>query len=684
MLQTDRQLLSFFRGSLLFFGGLTVGSTVQFDRYILESEYYDIYSAVGPVIYFGWAVSIGLGLVLILTWTKYADWLVGQARRFLTWFDRQKRGFHWLAAVFGVVLPLVLIGNQFYCEYKLIRVCGFFSAPMLRFFFLGAGALALFLSLRKIRPEIGEWMGFVFSVLLVGFVLDVVFIFNSVSDYPLSLGWSETSRYYWASLFWAEKVYGFDLPWTVYHPSRYMLQSIPFILPGSSLWLHRLWLALLWFVLTGAAAFVLVGRWLKAGSLRWLIAGLWVYLYLRQGPVRFNLLPSLIILFWGFDKERYWKSMGVVLAASVWAGISGINWIPIPGLIAAVLYYLEAAVNDDRLVSWKYFFRSFLFFVVGSLAGAGAFYGYILLSGNQDVGQFGSAFSSALIWGRLWPTASFKPGVLPGVLMVTLPLLFLGVRRMLKDKKAWHGLRILGIGAVTLVLLIAGLVVSVKIGGGTNLHNLDAYMTVVLLFGGYAVFDRYGREGDGEKSGVQDKPLNLFLGCVMLIPAVWVIYFEPIVKFPSEVEARTAFTQIDTIVGAAVENGQEVLFISERQLVMFDMLAVEVPLVQEYEKITLMEMAMSGNQVYLDAFYQDIREQRFGVIIVNPMQMSLRDVSQDTLAAENNVWVLKVSRPVRCAYENIYTSLEAGVQILVPKEEIRCLYGADLLGIGDD
>jgi len=41
-----------------------------------------------------------------------------------------------------------------------------------------------------------------------------------------------------------------------------------------------------------------------------------------------------------------------------------------------------------------------------------------------------------------------------------------------------------------LVLLAGGLVVSTKIGGGSNLHNLDAYLTLLLVVGGWCYYTR--------------------------------------------------------------------------------------------------------------------------------------------------------------------------------------------------
>ena len=62
-----------------------------------------------------------------------------------------------------------------------------------------------------------------------------------ITTYPFSLGWSEASRYYYASTFLAEKVYGAWTPPSVLHPSRYLMQAVPFLVSGLPIWLHRAW-----------------------------------------------------------------------------------------------------------------------------------------------------------------------------------------------------------------------------------------------------------------------------------------------------------------------------------------------------------------------------------------------------------------------------------------------------------
>jgi len=53
-----------------------------------------------------------------------------------------------------------------------------------------------------------------------------------------------------------------------------------------------------------------------------------------------------------------------------------------------------------------------------------------------------------------------------------------------------------------------------------------------------------------------------------------------------------------------------------------------VPLVPDYELVTLMEMAMSGNMGYLDQFYADLHRQRFALIIARRQGTGIQ--SEDT------------------------------------------------------
>jgi hypothetical protein len=293
------------------------------------------------------------------------------------------------------------------------------------------------------------------------------------------------------------------------------------------------------------------------------------------------------------------------------------------------------------------------------------------LSGNESVDQFSSPFTSALLWNRLWPNPSFPLGIVPGILIVSLPLLILVVWKVSRALHEWHYFRLLGLATIGVVLLIGGLVVSVKIGGGTNLHNMDAFMVILMVVGVYLAFDRHAKEPDaGYQQAWEIPPFLLTL--IVLVPIVFALGSGGSAKSPNTERAWEVIGLIDTRIERVLRDGGEVLFISQRQLLMFNMLASAPQLVPEYEQLFLMEMAISHNRPYLEQLYQDLESQRFDLIITDPIFLVEKVEGQDPLAAENNAWLEEVAQPVLCAYGYEKTYRDVGVQVLAPRPQIIC------------
>ncbi|TAK13016.1 MAG: hypothetical protein EPO32_06570 [Anaerolineae bacterium] len=539
-----------------------------------------------------------------------------------------------------------------------------------RFWVFWLCALAGAALLHAARPSLPPLDAFLIAAVALATAHRAAVFLPEISTYPLSLGWSEVSRYYQASLYASERLYGMDLPLSITHPSRYMLQGLPFLLPGLPLWAHRAWQVFLWWSLTGLAAWGLARRLqLQSRGTHVLIAA-WAFLYLMQGAIFYNLLVAIIILLWGFDSRRYGRSLVVVLLASAWAGFSRVNWTVVPGLLAACLYYLEVPVNERRFLPWPYFWRAFAFFVAGIVAAFSAYFGYIALSGNQDVRQFGSAFTSDLLWNRLLPSPSFPLGILPGILIVLAPLVALAVWGVRRQRAAWHPIRLLGLAAVGLALFVSGLVVSVKIGGGTNLHNMDASMLLVMIAGVYVLFGRNAAEPDAAVSA----PIwpGGLLALAVMIPVALAVRTGGQWPERDHSAAQAAIADIDTRLARELRPRDEVLLISQRQLLIFDMLETDFALVPEYEQIFLMEMAISSNQAYLNQFYTDLHEQRFRFILSDRLFKREKSEDADSLAEENNAWLHNVVEPVLCAYyiEKTYSGIN--VQVLMPRAQMVC------------
>ena len=525
-----------------------------------------------------------------------------------------------------------------------------------------------------------------------------------ISSSPFTLSWSEASRYYYASLFFSRQIYGVQIPPTVLHPSRYLMQAVPFLIHGSPIWLHRLWQVFLWIIMPLITGYVLARRLDISDRLRrWMLIAA-VFIYLGIGPVYYHLLVPVVLILWGFhslpahsSKLRFTVSLLVVLLASAWAGISRVNWFPVPSSLAVMLILLEeplqsSATTDQALKSrWKlpaatwratgwYLLRLVGWFLAGTATAFAAQVLYILWSGNR-VEQFTTSFSSSLLWHRLLPNATFPPGILPAILVVSLPLVMVTLGRLLErrsDRQSWldfHPIRLAGLVGVLGVFFAGGVIVSLKIGGGSNLHNLDAYMVILLVIASYFLFNRAkpdrnpaseppGSEAEQAKSSTISTLTNWGLALALLIASIYTLDTRPPSAAPTDPQVLSE--NLEVIATAALEarqKGGEVLFLSNRQFLTFH--NIDVPLVPDYERVFLMEVAMAGDPVYLGRFYDDLRNQRFALIVSEPLSKEEKD-GRVNFGLENNAWVKNVSRYILCYYEPIQTLKEVQVQLLAP------------------
>ncbi len=500
------------------------------------------------------------------------------------------------------------------------------------------------------------------SVLIYAVLYRISLYVPQVSDYLFSLGWSEASRYYNASLFFSRQIYGQAYPLPTLHPTRYLLQSIPFLIPGLPLWFHRLWQALLWLGLIAATAWLLARRFCpKDRALRWLTTG-WAFLFFFQGPVYYHLIVCVLLVVWGFDARRFWRSLFVVAIASVWAGISRINWFPVPGLLATLLYLIEVPKENKAL------FRYLLPPAGWALMGAGIAFAtqrlYILISGNPAE-QFSSSFSSDLLWYRLWPNVTYPSGILWALLYVSLPGLLLLLAFLIRTRRSVHPIRWLGVTAILGVFLAGGIVVSVKIGGGSNLHNLDAFLALMAVTVSAVGLGKVQMDRPEKAREFRINPV--LIGFMVLVPA-WTAILEgaPADPLPSRADQQQALQQVQQYVQITREKNEAVLFINQRHLQTFGMVP-KVALEPDYEKVFLMEMAMANDQGYLETFYQKLENHAFGLIVTEPLYINIQDRTH-AFSEENNVWMDRVVAPILKYYQPVLTLNPFGTQLLVPKE----------------
>ncbi|GAB4578783.1 MAG: hypothetical protein Fur0022_15200 [Anaerolineales bacterium] len=633
-------------------------------------------------LFMGGAGVLILTILLILTWSPWRGRLLdGLTRGGVTLARSRFLHLPLMISLPGVFLLLLLPAYPNPVGYLLDTL---FWRGFIYWLVTVAGAILL-----QIRtPAQNWWVSLGKSTLIYGVAYRVAVFLPDISNYPFTLYWSEGSRYYYASLFYSDQVYGTHATPSVLHPTRYWMQSIPFLISGLPIWVHRAWQVVLWVVTNGLAAWLVVRRiksFQVSDTLKvppYLVV-LWAFLFLFQGPIWYHLVVMVILVAWGTDTERFWKTLVVIAIASAWGGASRVNWIPFPAVMAGMIYLLEREKGTTPL--WRYLWPPVAWGLVGGMVGLLAQAGYVYWSGN-DPDQFGTAFSSALLWYRLFPSATYPLGVLPGVALTSLPVMWLAWVRLRAQGQtlgerppAWfraiHPIRWLGIAGAMGVFFAGGLVVSAKIGGGSNLHNMDGYLALLLVAVLYAIFGQVKFEPGSSALpkpafGTSEVWVAVF---VVLIPIFFALevgrsYDYDWMATPNKV--RNALESIQEMVAEATANGGEVLFISERQLLTFGL--VEAELVENYEKIFLMEMAMANHPGYLGQFEEDLRNQRFALIVTVPVQANVQDM-EDEFGEENNAWVTHVNIPLACYYQQKDRLKEVRVEVLEPREGGECL-----------
>jgi hypothetical protein len=509
-------------------------------------------------------------------------------------------------------------------------------------------------------PCITWFFAFSTAIIFQVAVYNIALYLPDISFYPFSMGWSETSRFYYPSLFMAKSIYGQAYPWPILHPSLHLALVPPYWF-NAPLWFHRFWQVVVRFLLVGLIAPALLYR-LKINNkaLNWTV-GAWIFVYLFALPLYLHLAVPVFIMLWGFSAKDDRRTWGALILAAIWSGLSRLNWYPMPGILALALYLLETPYAKR---GWRYLIKPALFFVIGTMLAFGAQRIYIALSGIPNASNFYTSLASNLLWYRLWPNEAYPLGVFFGILIFSMPLWLVIGLGVWKRHAEWHPLRLALLGLTMLVLFVGGIFVSMKIGGGTDLHNLDAYVVFLLIVSAYIFFNRHTPE-NGRPSSLVVFP---WLMAVFLIALpIWFALpgSSGFWKYDAA-EAQSTLAALQQKVNSVNAQGGEILFITQRQLISMHILT-GVKLVPEYEREELMEMAMANNEIYLNTFDADLKRHRFAAIVVDELQTNMVD-DQEAMNAENNAWTRYVAKRILCSYQLETLFAADRIAVYVPQE----------------
>ena len=639
---------------------------------------------------------------------------------------RNKLGaLRWILGAVVLILPVWIL------QYT---AWGLVLDQYLRFLIWAVAAILLGFLLTRSDEQALEWLGILSALTLISGAAVFTVSLGNVTSYPFSLGWSEGNRWWDYSILFGRDIYIYpdDKPIPVLlDVGRQFIGGIPFLIPNVTIWQARLWTGLVnvvpYFIL-GLVAFksARFNRW------QWILVSLWTMIFVLQGPIHPPLLWCAIFVAFAWGKPL-WLAVPLIFLTSYFAEVSRYTWMFAPGMWAAMLEFASAnpglseftaksaknAKGDlklgdlsglrgsmDRAV-WA---RAISVGVAGILGGYAA--PFVLpaliakvteffsegaepsivpsLGGGVTVaGVSSEAGSQELLWYRLFPNATYPEGILLGLLLAVAPLIAVLIYLSVTRRWALNFLQKLAIILPLMAFLVVGLIVSVKIGGGGDLHNMDMFI-IGLLFAGAMAWHQSGAKWilESVASPVWIRIVLLFM---VIYPAyypmkflspnrvaeedmTWVMTLADIPPqgpfpelLPYENDSDKALKDIRNAIEESAPNG-EILFIDQRQLLTFKDIT-GIPLVPEYDKKVLINEAMSASESYFQNFYRDLAAQRFSLIITNPLHERVQ-TEEDNFGEENNAWVEWVSAPVLCFYEPLETLKKVRIQLLVPKEDI--------------
>jgi hypothetical protein len=516
------------------------------------------------------------------------------------------------------------------------------------------------------------WMVLCFVIALVGLGFYIYSRIPGITNYPFTIAWSESGRIFNAYQIYAPFLSGEHLSWPWLDPGRAILDGLVLLLPSTQIWMERFWIDLLYILGALFTSLAIVRKAFSysplrnekgSGRLVWLLV-LWGMFFLLQGPVYYHVLLGVFAIPWFYNPKKPFLVLVLVIAGSIWEGLCRVNWFIMPGCVAILMYLFTVPYSGKNL--WSYLRWPLVYLVTGGLASFGTYLIFIKATGNV-IPFLDPRMHYAYFLYKLWPNDGFV-GLLPGVTLLCLPLFAVVLFAIWKYKNQLHWVRWLAIASLLILFFAGSTLVSIRAGGGYDLHNYDSLFILLFMCGCFF--------GLGAVS--QDKSVHLdnavlanypVLFCLLAVSILFA--FHPVLPTPSTNvdQSAEAIQQINTLVKQYAQTDHPILFIDERQLLVYQLISdpqIYVP----YDKIELMEMAMARNNAYSQKFSADIKDQKFSLIVSEVLPKWLKPYNKNQFERdwyENNVWVNVVSTPVLAYYTPIYTNTDLGFAIYAPK-----------------
>ncbi|HUI88714.1 MAG TPA: hypothetical protein VLX61_08285 [Anaerolineales bacterium] len=599
------------------------------------------------------AVLIGYFLVLVLAFCLFSSFHPKILNALIKL--RNRMGWlRWPAAAIIMCGPLLF--------YYLAGTRPYVTNPNIRFSFLLVELV--FISMLIWRND--QQLVCLKTILIGAFALALSSALTSqlltVTNYPFSIGWSEGDQFYVYSLVFAQRLYNSSRTIVFGSPGRYGLWGLPFLFPTLPIVVDRFWRVVLLTIPPLLVGWALTrkidNRFLRLGLALWI-----ALFFIVEAPLHPEfMLAAFLVFAFMFDPSLVVRGISLA-AASLYLGLSRYTWVPVTAcwgvLVDLILYY--------RYRSGSFVHRilpTLVLGLTGIIPGISVNYGFFVarFAGSLAVHQ-------PLLWYRLFPNATMPLGVLLGVLLYSGPLLIVLIWWITSGRWRLDWLQSLTVSIGLAGFFIAGLIVSMKIGGGADLHNMDMYLMTLILI---SVLGFYTIQPAGKISPVGwPFGIQILIALAVLTPLYGFTSFphdsayDPILDLPKPQDSQKALGDIQNEVLQTSRQGS-VLFMDQRQLLTFNYVS-RIPFVPDYEKLDMMNQAMAGNAAYFHTYYQDLANKRFSLIVTEVLRVRR---TTGAFSEENNDWVDWVSRPTLCFYQPLATFADINVQLLIPSPDI--------------
>ena len=552
----------------------------------------------------------------------------------------------------------------------------------------------------KFRDLLSEYKNKIF--LILGYILSITFlllqikyIISSYNNYPFNLAWSEGGRIFAAYQVYAPIIAGKYLSFPWLDPGRSILDGLVLLIPHVSIGTYRLWINILFFIFSFLAALLTVRKALGFSEIPVLqkkelvvLLSLWGTLFLLQGPIYYHLLAGILPILWFYDEKCPVRNLIVIIICSIWEALGRVNWFLMPATLVILLHVLRTPLPLRPQKVWNYIKWPLVYAFSGGISSFTIYLIYMKAMGFV-IPFLNPSMNYHFALYKLWPNTGFM-GLLPDITLISLPTLLIILYNVWEYRQKLHWIRLLIILSILGVFFAGSTVVSLRAGGGYDSHNYDSFLllifiTICFLGVGAEYLDKSGGSG---KLPLTYPAVIIFL---LFIP-IWLAIPKTSksassTTAPSEQSLSTAqseqtfatpqseqqaLLEIKQILEKPSESNADhpILFIDQRQLLVFNMIKVE-NIVVPYEKIELMEMAMARNEKYKRQVQSDLENHKYSLIVSEVLVPWAKSYSPNLFERdwyENNVWVDFVAIPVLDNYSPIYINEDIGIAIYAPKQ----------------